>query len=88
MKRLLALAACTFTQLMGAQDTTPLPQEIPPTDKRLHYVARLDPRDPAGPRFDWSGSAVVARFEGAAITALPDQSKRGPAGSRGSRRAT
>ena len=69
MKRLLALAACTFTQLMGAQDTTPLPQEIPPTDKRLHYVARLDPRDPAGPRFDWSGSAVVARFEGAAITA-------------------
>ncbi len=69
MKRLLALAAGTFAQVMCAQDPATLPQQIPPTDKRLHYVGRLDPRDPAGPRFDWSGSAIVARFEGTTISA-------------------
>lgn len=69
MKRLLFLSAGMFASFLRAQDAAPLPQEIPPSDKRLHYVARLDPRDPAGPRFDWSGSAVIARFEGAAISA-------------------
>jgi lysophospholipase L1-like esterase len=69
MRRLFILAVWALTHVMYAQELAPLPQEIPPTDKRLHYIARLDPRDPAGPRFDWSGSSVFARFEGTAISA-------------------
>lgn len=35
----------------------------------VHYVGRFDRRDPAGPRFSWPGSAIVATFDGTGITA-------------------
>ncbi len=34
----------------------------------LRFIGRFDFSDDAGPRFAWSGSSVVARFEGAALT--------------------
>jgi lysophospholipase L1-like esterase len=33
----------------------------------VRFVARVDRSDPAGPRFAWSGSTVLARFLGASI---------------------
>jgi lysophospholipase L1-like esterase len=34
----------------------------------LHFVGRVDQRDPAGPRFAWSGTGVVARFSGSDVS--------------------
>jgi hypothetical protein len=33
----------------------------------VRFVARVDRSDPAGPRFAWSGSTILARFTGASI---------------------
>src|SRR5579859_711970 len=33
----------------------------------LHFIGRFDTSDPAGPRFEWPASAVVARFTGTAL---------------------
>lgn len=34
----------------------------------VRLIGRIDRGDPAGPRFEWSGSAIVARFDGTAVT--------------------
>src|SRR5215471_951552 len=34
---------------------------------RVRYVGRVDTSDPAGGRFAWSGSGVVARFSGTSL---------------------
>ena len=36
-------------------------------DTNVHFSARLDARDPDGPRFDWSGSSFSASFTGTGI---------------------
>src|SRR6266568_3072908 len=33
----------------------------------VHFIGRFDTSDPAGPRYEWSASAVVARFTGTGI---------------------
>jgi lysophospholipase L1-like esterase len=33
----------------------------------VRFIARVDRSDPAGPRFAWSGSTVVARFTGSSV---------------------
>jgi lysophospholipase L1-like esterase len=42
--------------------------ELTPTPEIVHYVGRFDTSDPKGPRFAWSGSSVLARFTGPAIS--------------------
>jgi lysophospholipase L1-like esterase len=34
----------------------------------VHFVGRMDRSDPAGPRFEWSGSGAVARFMGSSVS--------------------
>lgn len=34
----------------------------------VHFVGRMDVADPAGPRFAWSGTGVVAEFMGSTVT--------------------
>lgn len=34
----------------------------------VHFVGRVDTSDPAGPRFAWSGTGVVASFSGTSVT--------------------
>lgn len=41
--------------------------EVPLTDARLSWRGRFDRRDPAGPRFDWPGTALVVRVRGTAL---------------------
>jgi lysophospholipase L1-like esterase len=42
----------------------------------VHFLGRFDTRDPAGPRFAWPGSAIVARFTGTGIAVrLHDRGK-------------
>lgn len=35
----------------------------------IHFIGRFDTTDPAGPRFSWSGSSLMARFSGTSIVA-------------------
>lgn len=41
--------------------------EVPLSDARLGWRGRFDRRDAAGPRFDWPGTALVARVRGTAL---------------------
>lgn len=47
--------------------TEPLPVAIKPTDPKIAYIGRVDLRDPAGPRMQWSASTVSVRFKGTAL---------------------
>ena len=40
----------------------------------VHFVGRMDTSDPAGPRFAWSGTGVVASFSGTTLTLRLDDS--------------
>src|SRR5262245_43583868 len=40
---------------------------VAPEDPRLRYTGRMDLRDPAGPRFSHTGSAVAVRVESPAL---------------------
>lgn len=46
------------------------PVRIPPDDPRIRTIGRVDWQDPAAPAFDWSGTALEARFTGPALTLL------------------
>lgn len=37
-------------------------------DTLVRFIGRVDARDPAGPRFEWAGTAIVARFSGTGIS--------------------
>lgn len=37
-------------------------------DERIRYIGRFDFRDPLGPSFDWSGSAIEFMFSGTGLT--------------------
>jgi lysophospholipase L1-like esterase len=51
----------------AAAATSPAPPAAPsPT---VRFVGRFDTSNPAAPRFAWSGSAIVARFQGTGIAA-------------------
>jgi len=56
-----ALAACGSHH--GSIDTSPV--KVAPGARELRYEGRFDASDPAGPRFEWPGSAVWLRFTGA-----------------------
>ena len=56
-----ALAACGSHH--GSIDTSPA--KVAPGARELRYEGRFDGSDPAGPRFEWPGSAVWLRFTGA-----------------------
>src|SRR3954452_1009004 len=40
---------------------------VPTGPAEVRFVARVDRTDPAGPRFAWSGSTILARFTGTSI---------------------
>jgi lysophospholipase L1-like esterase len=51
-------------------DATPIDSGGVPTPDAgaaVRFVGRVDRSDPAGPRFTWSGSAVLARFTGTSV---------------------
>jgi lysophospholipase L1-like esterase len=52
-----------------AADVSSLPTFVAPSDKQIRYIGRFDTKDPAGPRCAWSGSSIVARFEGTMLNA-------------------
>jgi hypothetical protein len=33
----------------------------------VRFIGRMDTSDPAGPKFGWSGSGIVARFNGTSV---------------------
>ena len=43
-------------------------------EARVRFVGRVDQSDPEGPRFAWSGSGVVAAFEGSSVSVSLDDS--------------
>ena len=45
-------------------DAIVLPNTIPASDKRIHYIGRFDTTSPEGPRCEWPMSAVEIRFHG------------------------
>lgn len=51
-------------------DTVPLPNTVPATDSRIHYVGRFDTSDPGGPRCEWAASAVELNFHGTALNVV------------------
>jgi lysophospholipase L1-like esterase len=68
----LAEAGCLvvglFTSVaVSAADAPALAVEIPPNDTNIRLVGRFDLRDAAGPRCAWSGSSIIAKFEGTAL---------------------
>jgi len=50
-----------------AAEPAALPVDVAPTDANIRLVGRFDQRDAAGPRCSWSGSAILAQFEGTAL---------------------
>src|SRR5690348_9388006 len=52
-----------------AADAAPAAVDVaaPTGPAEVRFVARVDRTDPAGPRFAWSGSTILARFTGASI---------------------
>lgn len=44
-------------------------EPTPALDFGVRFVGRVDASDPAGARFAWSGSGIVARFSGTTVTA-------------------
>lgn len=66
MWKWLPLVVLAFASVVAfAQET--LPVQIKPDDPRLYYTGRIDRRDPAGPRMQWSGSMVTVRFKGTSL---------------------
>lgn len=63
------LASDASTDAMQDADVTPQP-----ATELVHFLGRFDTRDAAGPRFQWSGSALVATFRGTGIAVRLDGS--------------
>jgi lysophospholipase L1-like esterase len=61
----LALAACATDHERKAEAETP--DSAAGSGAMVRFVGRFDTSDPAGPRFAWSGSAMVTRFVGTGI---------------------
>jgi lysophospholipase L1-like esterase len=72
----------TLSSLDGGTDVAPTDgaktdTSTPPTDSAsdavvgpksdIHFIGRFDKSDPAGPKFEWSGSAIRTRFSGTGI---------------------
>lgn len=54
----------------AASDAAPMdaaPPSAADAGPAVRFVGRMDRSDPGGPRFAWSGSGVVARFEGTSV---------------------
>jgi lysophospholipase L1-like esterase len=54
------LAKSTAIDLAGA--------DLAPEAPSVRLIGRIDNNDAAGPRFSWSGSSIVARFSGTAVS--------------------
>ncbi len=56
----------------GDGDGDSAPTDADPPDPQptaeLHFIGRFDTSDPQGPRFQWPGSGVVARFSGTGVS--------------------
>jgi len=64
-KLFLRTCAIIWLSLFGAlaRAAEPLPVRSP-DDPKLYYIGRVDHRDSAGPRIQWSNSTVILRFHG------------------------
>ena len=54
----------------GVQEPAPgakTPAAGAPAEPAVRFVGRFDTTDPAGPRFAWSGSGMLARFSGTSV---------------------
>jgi lysophospholipase L1-like esterase len=54
----------------GVQEPAPgekTPSPSTPAEPAVRFVGRFDTSDPAGPRFAWSGSGMIARFSGTSV---------------------
>ena len=61
---LLALGATVFTRQAAAEDAAALPAQVAITGANVRTRGRFDLRDAAGPRCQWSASAITLRFQG------------------------
>jgi lysophospholipase L1-like esterase len=52
----------------SAADLANANPDLLPEAPSVRLIGRIDNGDPAGPRFSWSGSSIVARFSGTAVS--------------------
>src|SRR4051794_19686623 len=62
------LALVLHALLAGRCPAVDLPVAVSADDAHLAYFGRWDTRDTAGPRCEWSGSAIELRFHGVAAS--------------------
>jgi lysophospholipase L1-like esterase len=48
--------------------------DAPPAEPGVRFVGRFDASDPTGPRFAWSGSGIIAAFEGQSVSVTLEDS--------------
>lgn len=63
MRKWMALLGLGLVQAVAFAQQA-LPVAIKPDDPKLYYTGRIDRRDPAGPRIQWSGCMVTVHFKG------------------------
>ena len=61
---LLTAGAAGLAKTATAEDAAALPIEVAPKSANLRTIGRFDLRDAAGPRCQWSASAITLRFRG------------------------
>jgi lysophospholipase L1-like esterase len=68
----------------GASSSSGTPPEAPIDDgpPRVSYLGRVDLSDPEAPRVAWSGTRIIVRFEGTALSIEIDDEERADGGSR------
>jgi lysophospholipase L1-like esterase len=67
------LSQATVADLAAAHDLTAAANDLAgadlaPEPPSVRLIGRIDTNDAAGPRFSWSGSSIVARFSGTAVS--------------------
>ena len=66
---LAALAGMTLANAAKAEEAAALPVAVSADDAKIRFTGRFDAREAAGPRCQWSASAVTLRFRGAELNA-------------------
>jgi lysophospholipase L1-like esterase len=66
---LLAIGTAGLAKTAAAQDAAALPVEVGITSANVRTMGRFDWREAAGPRCQWSASAITLRFQGTEVNA-------------------